>query len=59
MTLLPSRVLSQPATVQACAQDYQQHHTPETQAASREQSGQARTDGNAAAGTWHGHQQRH
>ncbi len=32
--------------------DYQQHNSPETQAAAREQSGQARTDGNAAGGSW-------
>ncbi|MDP9608860.1 hypothetical protein JOF35_001137 [Streptomyces demainii] len=32
--------------------DYEQHNSPETQAAAREQSGQARTDGNAAGGSW-------
>ncbi|WP_431771921.1 hypothetical protein [Streptomyces cucumeris] len=32
--------------------DYQQHNSPETQAAAREQSGQVRTDGNAAGGSW-------
>ncbi|MGP3985095.1 hypothetical protein [Streptomyces sp. KR80] len=36
------------------AEDYRQHHSPQTQAAAREQSGQARTNGNAAAGAWGG-----
>ncbi|MFE2440936.1 hypothetical protein ACFXDF_02490 [Streptomyces sp. NPDC059426] len=41
------------AQMQADARrDYQQHNSPETQAAAREQSGQTRTDGNAAGGSW-------
>lgn len=32
--------------------DYQQHNSAATQAAAREQSGQARTNGNAAGGSW-------
>ncbi|QKV93957.1 hypothetical protein HUT19_21170 [Streptomyces sp. NA02950] len=32
--------------------DYQQHNSAENQAAAREQSGQARTDGNVSGGCW-------
>ncbi|MFG2826356.1 hypothetical protein ACGFWI_02565 [Streptomyces sp. NPDC048434] len=35
-------------------EDYRVHSSPESQAAAREQSGQARTNGNAAAGAWRG-----
>ncbi|MFI9203904.1 hypothetical protein [Streptomyces sp. NPDC053048] len=35
-------------------EDYRRHNSPETRGAAREQSGQARTNGNAAAGGWHG-----
>ncbi len=32
-------------------EDYQRHNDPETRGAAREQSGQARTNGNAAGGS--------
>lgn len=54
MNLRPNRVLSQPATVETARSDYQTAHTPQHQAAAREQLGQTRTDGNAATTSWHG-----
>lgn len=38
--------------LQQAAEDYRKHNSPETQGAAREQAGQARTNGNAAGGTW-------
>jgi hypothetical protein len=35
-------------------EDYRQHNSPENQAAVREQSGFARTHGNAAGSAWRG-----
>ncbi|MFE6689728.1 hypothetical protein ACFVFQ_25030 [Streptomyces sp. NPDC057743] len=35
-------------------EDYRTHNSPETRAAAREQSGHARTHGNAAGGAWRG-----
>lgn len=56
VSIFSSRSNEQSSTVEQlhadARRDYQQHNSPETQAAAREQSGQARTDGNAAAGSW-------
>lgn len=60
MSILRSRDTEQTTVrhLQAEArEDYQRHHSPESQAACREQRGQAQVDGNAAAGSWHGHKQ--
>ncbi|MBY8888053.1 hypothetical protein K7472_24895 [Streptomyces sp. PTM05] len=62
MSVFRSRTAEQPAAPSAverlqaeAADDYRRHHSPQTQAAAREQRGQAQVDGNAAAGTWHRH----
>jgi len=54
MSLFGSRKDEQPSTTQElladAARDYRQHNSADTQAADREQSGQAQTSGNAAGG---------
>ncbi|MFE6686592.1 hypothetical protein ACFVFQ_08940 [Streptomyces sp. NPDC057743] len=56
MSILRSRGEAQSSEVkdlQAKArEDYRTHNSPETRAAAREQSGHARTRGNAAGGAW-------
>lgn len=54
MSLFRSRDNEQPETVEQlhadAARDYREHNSADTQAAAREQSGQTRTNGNAAGG---------
>lgn len=56
MTVATAKLIARlaPATPADCAKDYAQHQRPEVAVAVREQQGQSRTDGNAAAGFWHG-----
>lgn len=55
-SILNSRSDTQSSTVAQlhadARRDYQQHNSAENQAAAREQSGQARTHGNASGGSW-------
>lgn len=53
----PNRILSEPATPEACRRDLVAHNRPETAAAAREQRDAARDHGNEAAGFWHGRRQ--
>ncbi|TJZ55877.1 hypothetical protein FCH28_11370 [Streptomyces piniterrae] len=59
MSLFRSRSDAQTSEVEQlqaqAREDYRSHNSPEKRAAAREQAGQARSHGNAAAGAWRGH----
>ncbi|MDC7338931.1 hypothetical protein [Streptomyces lydicus] len=58
MSIFRSRSAAQSSEVEqlhaAAREDYSRHNSPENRAAAREQSGHARSHGNAAAGAWRG-----
>ncbi|MGG2465631.1 hypothetical protein ACO0M4_38705 [Streptomyces sp. RGM 3693] len=58
MSIFRSRSEAQSSEVQElqaqAREDYRAHNSPENRAAAREQSGHARSHGNAAGGAWRG-----